>query len=572
MLTPMRGSNYLLGALAFMPLVVLADKSQGLAAYEASHYAEAVEQLKPVAEKGDAEAQHKLGLSMRTVVAQRQGDFKPLETDPQQQESTRWLQKAAQQGYVPAMVDYGIHLSRGIGVDPDFQAAREWAEKGAAGGDINAMAQLSMWYRDGFIVAPDDAKSDEWFARVARNGGDSDNIWALIRQASKRQRQIRANLDPNREQRLLAEAQGGSADAAMKLARDASLPQAASGACDRSQAARWFDRAGDLGDRYGYQELAEQYFHGRCQAQDFAKARLFYTKAADGAVYAAMKALGYMALFGHGQPVDYAEAYRRLRLLQVVKASWIEKDPAPLNFARRKLTAAQIEALEKQINGQGAALLALDARAAAAKIWRREIARGGDSKDPNKWSFSLGQVDDSGFCAKSPGAACEMGDVDVVLEVHNPEPVTLACQLNLAFEGLFESKPVNQRFIVRPNSDLARPLDKPRGMKVSQSQTTFACERVAKPSVATSTCALQTPPDADPSQFYPEDLKERQIEGRVVIVVTLPAEDSLPARVDVRTSSGTAGLDSAAVAFAKATKFKTNCPNEGQPIAVAFQL
>jgi len=84
------------------------------------------------AEKGDAEAQHKLG----NCYLFGQG----LAENPT--EAARWFRKAAETGYAQAQASLGFCYERGLGVPTDLAEAQRWYARGASQGDADAQALL----------------------------------------------------------------------------------------------------------------------------------------------------------------------------------------------------------------------------------------------------------------------------------------------------------------------------------------------------------------------------------------------------------------------------------------------
>ena len=58
----------------------------------------------------------------------------------------------------------------------------------------------------------------------------------------------------------------------------------------------------------------------------------------------------------------------------------------------------------------------------------------------------------------------------------------------------------------------------------------------------------------------------------MILAITTSTVGQKPSQVEVATSSGSARLDEAAVEFARATVFETNCPGERQQLAISFLL
>ena len=93
-----------------------AGLDEGLEALKKGDYATAAKELRPVAERGDAEAQYRLGLMYEFG--------KGFAADKAR--SMAWLGKAATQGHASAEVELGVIYATGDGVPQDGVKAVEW--------------------------------------------------------------------------------------------------------------------------------------------------------------------------------------------------------------------------------------------------------------------------------------------------------------------------------------------------------------------------------------------------------------------------------------------------------------
>ena len=99
--------------------------------YQARDYNVSAEKyLKTAAEQGDPLAQNAYGNTL----------------NDQGYDGSEWLEKAAAQGFVPAMEALGDHYHDEENSDPD--QARDWYQKAAAGGELHAALRLGDHYRD----------------------------------------------------------------------------------------------------------------------------------------------------------------------------------------------------------------------------------------------------------------------------------------------------------------------------------------------------------------------------------------------------------------------------------------
>jgi len=106
----------------------------GLAAKAQGDYARAVQLLRPLANRGDAQAQFELSLLYRA------GQGVPADA----RESLRWLRLAAHGGHAPAQSNLGAAYVQGRGVAQDALLAYVWLSAGAAQGSREAITNLEV--------------------------------------------------------------------------------------------------------------------------------------------------------------------------------------------------------------------------------------------------------------------------------------------------------------------------------------------------------------------------------------------------------------------------------------------
>ena len=121
-----------------------------------------IEACRKAAERGDSEAQYRLGLCY--FVGKdwvRKWDAK---------EGMRWLGKAAGQDHAGAQYLLGLCYSCGWGVVEDMAEAAKWYYKAAGHGDVAAQCALGDCYYKGEGVAKDKLKAAEWYHKAAEHG------------------------------------------------------------------------------------------------------------------------------------------------------------------------------------------------------------------------------------------------------------------------------------------------------------------------------------------------------------------------------------------------------------------
>ncbi len=109
------------------------DFEAGEEAYDRGDYATALKEFRPLAERGDARAQFRLGVMYTMGQGVPQDD----------KEAARWYRLAATQGYAAAQYNLGVMYFMGIGVPRDYAQAHLWANLAAAQGH-----EAARKYRD----------------------------------------------------------------------------------------------------------------------------------------------------------------------------------------------------------------------------------------------------------------------------------------------------------------------------------------------------------------------------------------------------------------------------------------
>ena len=99
--------------------------------------------------------------SQRAMSARMNGDFAAL---------LREMSPLAEKGYAKAQFRMGLIYERGIGVPQDYSQAREWYAKAMANGDADAVARTGMLYELGLGVDKSYDKAAEYYRRAIREG------------------------------------------------------------------------------------------------------------------------------------------------------------------------------------------------------------------------------------------------------------------------------------------------------------------------------------------------------------------------------------------------------------------
>jgi TPR repeat protein len=112
------------------------------------------------ADRGDAEAQYKLGRAYINGIGVKPDFGKALQ----------WRMKSAEQGYIYAQRDMGNWFYYGKGVKKDYHQAFQWYEKAAKQGDSSSQFNLGEMYQNGWGVAKDVGQAFLWYEKAAKQG------------------------------------------------------------------------------------------------------------------------------------------------------------------------------------------------------------------------------------------------------------------------------------------------------------------------------------------------------------------------------------------------------------------
>ena len=152
------------GALAAFVLALAcpahAALQDGLDALRRGDYEAAARTLKPLADRGDPEAQYRVGLMYEY------GKGFPLDKT----EAAMWIHRAAGQNHPAAQTELGILLTLGEGIAKDDGQAVEWFRKGANQGNATAQYNLALLLAKGVAGKPDLPQVIAWFQKAAAQG------------------------------------------------------------------------------------------------------------------------------------------------------------------------------------------------------------------------------------------------------------------------------------------------------------------------------------------------------------------------------------------------------------------
>ncbi len=175
-------SACLLGLAAFE--VAAADRlADGRAAYQDNDFVKAARILRPLATRGNPEAEFILGNMYDKGLGVSQDC--PL--------AVKWFRKAADRGNIDAQRMLGSVYDLGRpDVPPDIRLAADWYRKAADQGDAASQRALARAYEEGRGVPKDLVQAYMWFDLTAAHAGsDVDGDIALVER-----KRLAANLTP----------------------------------------------------------------------------------------------------------------------------------------------------------------------------------------------------------------------------------------------------------------------------------------------------------------------------------------------------------------------------------------
>src|SRR5437867_1817726 len=119
-------SLLLFGTLMVLPAI--ADRDAALRAYRQGDFTVALNEWQPLAERGDAEAEFRLGAMYE------RGEGTPAQPN----QAAKWYRKAADQGYSQAQYALGKLYADGRGILQDYIEAHKWLNLASANGEAEA--------------------------------------------------------------------------------------------------------------------------------------------------------------------------------------------------------------------------------------------------------------------------------------------------------------------------------------------------------------------------------------------------------------------------------------------------
>lgn len=310
-------------------------------AIDRKDYLAAIEKILPLAEKGNRDAQFRLGI-LYTNWKSTERNYKLAE---------RWLLKAAKAGHTGAQNSLGYFYHIGRTGSSDYAKAIKWFSKAAWSGNPHAQFNLAVMYQRGHGVPKDHSKAAKWFREafkgfnVKAKEGDSDakrflGLMLAGGHGTKRNEtkaigwfRKAAKQGDNRAQYSLGimyrDGKGIPQDKAeaIKWFRKAAEQNNISAQYmlghmysrgngvekNYKIAVQWYRRAAEQGSPRAQHNLGSMYSNGQGVTKDLSVAVNWFRKAAEQGVARSQTALGLSYKHGWGVPIDYSKAMQWYR-------------------------------------------------------------------------------------------------------------------------------------------------------------------------------------------------------------------------------------------------------------------
>jgi hypothetical protein len=140
--------------------VAIAGLAEGLDALRRNDYAAAERELRPLAERGDPEAQYRIGLMYEFGKGYLQDKAQGIV----------WFRRAAGQNHAAAQTELAVIYATGDGVAEDDKQAVDWFRKAAVLGNPTAQYNLGLLYAKGQGVKLDKPQAIAWWRKAAAQG------------------------------------------------------------------------------------------------------------------------------------------------------------------------------------------------------------------------------------------------------------------------------------------------------------------------------------------------------------------------------------------------------------------
>ena len=139
---------------------IAADWKKGVRCFQEEDYDCTLEEITPLAHRGNMEAQNLLGDMYYNGYGVTKNDS----------QAVSWYQKAASQGYADSQVNLGFAYKKGQGIDKDYILSAKWYRKAAEQGHNYGQYNLGVSYEFGEGVPKSEEKAVKWYRKAAEQG------------------------------------------------------------------------------------------------------------------------------------------------------------------------------------------------------------------------------------------------------------------------------------------------------------------------------------------------------------------------------------------------------------------
>lgn len=266
---------------------------EGQTAFEREQYPEAMSHFKPLAERGDPQAQAAMAVMYRFGYG--------VPKDPKT--ALVWLRKAEAQGHAQSIFRIGEMKEFGEGEPADLAGAVVLYRRAADLGYPRAQTVLGALYADGVEVPQDDALAVQWYEKAAAQG----DAVALTNLGRMLQAGRHVPKDEKKAAALFEQAaQKGHARAQAELG--VAYLDAIGVKQDVATGVKWLSQAAEGGSDFGQFRLAWAYFEGQGVPADATQAMKWFRTSAEQGFSPAMRETGRRFELGEGAPADLKQA------------------------------------------------------------------------------------------------------------------------------------------------------------------------------------------------------------------------------------------------------------------------
>lgn len=256
-----------------------------------AHY---VSYLRPVAEKGDGQAQNILAMCY----------YLGRGVTRNYSEALKWFRRSAENGILDSIAMLGVCYEDGKGVTQNYAEAARWYRKAAEQGDAMAQDYLGEFYYKGTGVPQNYDEAIKWYRKAAKQGDASaQNKIGLCYQSGYG---VRKN-ENEAAQWFRKAAEQGFTPAECNLGYLYYMSK------NYSDAVPWLRKAAEKGEVWPQKILGDLFYNGIGVSQNYAEAVKWYLKAADQGDAAAQQMLGLCYYSGLEGIQDYDEAVKWFR-------------------------------------------------------------------------------------------------------------------------------------------------------------------------------------------------------------------------------------------------------------------